>query len=81
MRLKFTDRFWRSYHQAPPEIQRAFDRRARVLETNIRHPSLRSKKYDQANDIWQARVNDDWRFYFHITGENYIMLDIMSHPK
>jgi plasmid maintenance system killer protein len=30
------------------------------------HPSLHAKKYDEENDVWQARVNKDWRFYFTI---------------
>jgi hypothetical protein len=34
-------------------------------------PSLRAKKYDEAQDYWQARVNRDWRFYF----------TIIPHPK
>ncbi len=81
MRLVFSVQFWQSYYQAPPEIQRAFDRRAVMLATNIRHPSLRAKKYDHANDIWQARVNSNWRFYFQIADDKYILHDIMAHPK
>ncbi len=81
MHLIFTERFWRSYHRAPPEVQRAFDRRAPMLAADLRHPSLHAKKYDQAQDIWQARVNKDWRFYFLIQEKAYILLDMMSHPK
>jgi hypothetical protein len=32
-------------------------------------------------DRWQARVNRDWRFYFTIEGDTYIILDIIPHPK
>ncbi len=32
-------------------------------------PGLHSKKYDEARDIWQARVTRDWRFYFTIEGD------------
>jgi hypothetical protein len=42
---------------------------------------LRAKKYDQANDRWQARVTLDWRFYFAIEGDTYVILDIIPHPK
>jgi len=48
---------------------------------NLQHPSLRAKKYDEANNIWQARVNKDWRFYFSIEGDKYWLHDIMAHPK
>lgn len=79
--LLYTDRFRRSYQEAPAEVQRAFDRRAGFLMQNLQHPSLRAKKYDEARDIWQARVNADWRFYFQIKADTYILLDIIPHPK
>jgi mRNA interferase RelE/StbE len=81
MRLHYTERFRRSYESAPPSVRRAFDRRATFLAHDLRHPSLRAKKYDEAHDIWQARVNDAWRFYFQIQGETYLLLDIIRHPK
>lgn len=81
MQLQYTDRFRRSYQSAPSEIRRTFDRRAVLLLTNLRHPSLRAKKYDQARNIWQARVNRDWRFYFIVVNDVYVLLDIMAHPK
>ena len=81
MRLHYTERFRRSYDSAPRNIQRAFDRRAALLVNTLRHPSLRAKKYDKANDIWQARVNGGWRFYFRIVDDLYYLIDIIPHPK
>jgi hypothetical protein len=81
MRLLYTDRFLRSYREAPPVVKRAFDRRAGFLLMSLNHPSLRAKKYDESRDIWQARVNGGWRFYFQIKGDTYTLLDIMPHPK
>jgi hypothetical protein len=52
-----------------------------LLVGNLRHPSLHTKKYDEANDIWQERVTRDWRFYFRIVGDVYDLIDIMPHPK
>jgi mRNA-degrading endonuclease RelE of RelBE toxin-antitoxin system len=79
MKVLFTDRFERSYNRAPAAIKRAFDKQLAFLLDNLQHPSLRAKKYD--NDRWQARVTRDWRFYFRIEGDTYILLDIMAHPK
>lgn len=53
----------------------------RLLLENFRHPSLRTKKYDEPRNIWQARVNRDWRFYFVITGDTYLILNVIPHPK
>ena len=66
---------------APPPVQRAFIKQVNFLVRNLGHPSLHAKKYDEAHDRWQARVNDDWRFYFTILGETYQILDIIPHPK
>jgi len=81
MRPHFSERFVRSYTSASPAIQQAFDRKLELLLHNLRHPSLRAKKYDEARDIWQARVNAAWRFYFRIEGDTYELIDITAHPK
>jgi mRNA interferase RelE/StbE len=51
------------------------------LVHNLHHLSLRAKKYDEAKDRWQACVNRNWRFYFIIEGDTYVILDIVPHPK
>lgn len=81
MTIDYAERFRKSYDDAPVYIQRAFDRKSELLVRSLRHPSLHAKKYDEANDVWQARVNDDWRFFFRIKGDIYYMIDIMLHPK
>ncbi len=81
MRVRFTSRSRRQYADAPPEIQRAFDHHLELLLQNLRHPSLRAKKYDEPNDIWQARVTKGWRFYFRIEGDTYLILSLIPHPK
>ena len=81
MRAVYTKRFLESYASAPPNVQRAVDRRVALLLENLRHPSLRAKKYDETRDIWQARVDSGWRFYFRIEGDTYILETIRPHPK
>ncbi len=62
-------------------MQKAFDKQVRLLAANLHHPSLHAKKYDQARDIWQARVNRRWRFYFTIAADTYRIEDVIAHPK
>jgi len=81
MRLRCTPRFARAYAKAPEEIQRAFDKPSLFLLQWLRHPSLRAKKYDEGTGQWQARATRDWRFYFLIRGDEYILQDIVPHPK
>jgi hypothetical protein len=81
VRARRTDRFDRDIADAPPIIQRAFQKQLALLLGNLRHPSLRAKKYDESRGIWQARITRDWRFYFMIEGDAYILLSLRSHPK
>jgi plasmid maintenance system killer protein len=51
------------------------------MAKNLNHPSLHAKKYDKATDLWQARVNRDWRFYFLIRDDTYLIVTITPHPN
>jgi len=64
MKPSYSRHFLRSYAAAPSQVQRAFDKQVLLLLQNLRHPSLRAKKYDEGQGIWQARVTKGWRFYF-----------------
>ena len=81
MRLLFTAHFERAYKKVPKQIQQAFDKQSLLLLQDMRHPSLRAKKYNEGEDKWQARVTGAWRFYFRIIGGDYIITDIIPHPK
>lgn len=67
--------------EAPQSVQKAFFKQVTLLADNLRHPSLRAKKYSEPEDKWQARINQSWRFYFKIVGDTYYIQDIMQHPK
>jgi hypothetical protein len=66
---------------APASVRKGFYKQVRLPAENLRHPSLHAKKYDEGLDLWQARVNRDWRFYFVISGDTCIVLDVIPHPK
>jgi mRNA-degrading endonuclease RelE of RelBE toxin-antitoxin system len=57
MFLFYTERFQRSYSDAPATVQRQCDKQLALLAQDLRHPSVRAKKYDEARGIWQGRVN------------------------
>jgi mRNA-degrading endonuclease RelE of RelBE toxin-antitoxin system len=81
MKLLFSPLFSRQYSSAPLQVQKAFDKQARFLLQNLRHPSLRAKRYDEARGIWQARVTRDWRFYFTIERDTYHLHTMIAHPR
>lgn len=81
MHLVFSKRFDRSLRQAPQAVQRAFWKQSELLLSDPRHPSLRAKKYEDVDNLWQARVTRDWRFYFTIDRDRFNLIDITAHPK
>lgn len=81
MRVVLSDRAIESLKDAPRNVQRAFDKQLRFLAGNLQHPSLHAKKYDEANDRWQARINKNWRFYFTIIDDIYRIEKVIPHPK
>ena len=81
MKLLYSPRFSKQYRDAPLSVKRAFDKQAKLLVHDLRHPSLHAKKYDEARDIWQARVTREWRFYFTIEGDTYHVHTIIPHPR
>ena len=64
-----------------PPIQKKFWKQLNFLLSDLRHPSLHAKKYDETLDIWQARVDKNIRFYFMIESDTYTLLEIKHHPK
>jgi len=81
MIVRLTERFLESYKDAPPAVQKAVTKQLRFLEANLKHPSLHAKKYDESQDLWQARITRDWRLYFFIDGDIYRIYDMEQHPK
>jgi hypothetical protein len=54
MTLAFSPHFSRSYRKAPIAVQQAFDKQSALLLEDLRHPSLRAKKYGASGDVWQG---------------------------
>ena len=81
MKWQHSNRSEADYNNVPLRIQKAFDKQVRLLAANLLHPFLRAKKFSESEDLWQARVNKDWRFYFKIESDTYIIVRIIPHPK
>lgn len=62
-------------------VREKFYKQIGYLLRDLRHPSLRAKKYDESRGIWQARIDKNVRLYFLIEGDQYILLEIREHPK
>ena len=81
MTVRYSQHFLRQCAAAPPQVRKAFDKQWELLLENPAYPSLRAKEYRGTLDLWQARVNRGWRFYFTIEGNEYHLHEIKRHPK
>ena len=81
MRIELTRRADKDYGNLPQRLRRQVDKQFDFLRENMRHPSLDAKKYGGTDDLWQGRVNRDYRFYFRIIDDAYRILMIIPHPK
>ena len=81
MIVVLSNRAANSIADAPWAIQKAFHKQLIFLAKSLNHPSLHAKKYDEAKNIWQGRVNRNWRFYFVIEDDTCFITDVVAHPK
>jgi hypothetical protein len=73
MKIAYTATALDAVQAAPSAVKKAFWKKMKLLEQNLLHPGLRAKKYSEAEDKWQGRVNRDWRFYFEIVGGTIVI--------
>lgn len=81
MKSDYSERARKSLQDLPSDVRRALFKQVKLLELNLRRPSLRAKKFDETQNLWQARVNRGWRFYFLIRNDTCYIVDIIPHPK
>ena len=81
MDVVFTRRARKDFAGLSPQLKAQMRKQLVILQSDLRHPSIDAKKYGGVDDIWQGRVNRDYRCYFHIIDDAYHILTIISHPK
>jgi len=81
MKIIFIARADKEFRALSKELQAVTKKQFSFLLANINHPSLRAKKYDEEDDVWQGRINRSYRFYFVIEGDTYFIVGITKHPK
>lgn len=81
MRVRLTDKALKEFSVLPVLVKKKARKQFGYLSEDLRHPSLQSKKYKGATDVWQGRIDKNWRFYFHIIEPHYIIISVISHPK
>ncbi len=69
MKVYTTRRFEKDYASLPPSVQNAVDKKLRIFIADRAHPSLRIKKMEGTQEIWEMRVSKNYRITFQFTDD------------
>ena len=81
IKIEIEKTFKKSYESLPKEIQNRFHHKLSLLMENFQHPSLRVKKIQGKEDIWEASISDNYRITFNIKGNTIVLRKIGTHDK
>jgi mRNA interferase RelE/StbE len=81
-----TEPFKRDFQRLPEAIKRRAEAALRQLVSNPHHPSLRVKKVrgdiiKRYDNIFEGRITRDYRFFFLIETDAYILLRCGRHEE
>jgi len=79
LHILWTPLFRRDFQDLPPDVQVRAERAIRLLAGNPRHPSLRSKKMQGVESIWEASVTLAYRITYEVSGETLVLRRIGTH--
>jgi mRNA-degrading endonuclease RelE of RelBE toxin-antitoxin system len=79
MRLLYTDRFRRAYVGLADREAELVAKALRLLAEDLRHPSLRVKKMQGTDRIWEARASRSLRVTFEIQEDRVLLRNVGAH--
>ncbi len=74
-----TRRFYKDLLNLPPDIQERAWKSIDLLIKDPHHPSLRVKKMQGMEQIWEGRISKGYRFTFEIKGDTYVLRRVGTH--
>jgi mRNA interferase RelE/StbE len=81
MRLEDTDRFQQAYNDLTDQDAERVKKALRWLVENPRHPSLRVKRVQGTDRIWEARASLSIRLTFEMHGELIVLRNVGVHDE
>ena len=81
MPIQLTERFVKQYQRLPKTIQRKVDKALHLLDTDFRHPGLRSHPVKGVERIFEAYVDDKYRLTFERRGDVFVMRNVDNHDE
>jgi mRNA interferase RelE/StbE len=79
--ILFTEQFEQAYEKLTKAEKRSVRKALTLLGDNPKYPSLRVKKMEGKQNIWEARPSKRLRMTFEIVGETIFMRNVGEHDK
>lgn len=80
MKIRLAREAVKQYSKLPKQIQKKVDKQFDYLIKDFRHPSLNVKLYSGTENLWQARIDKSYRFYFYVIEPHYVVVSLINHP-
>jgi addiction module RelE/StbE family toxin len=77
--LVFTRQFDRLFRRLPKRIRLETYEKLELLLTDPAHPSLRVKRIQSTQDLWEMSVTMNYRITFQVEGETIVLRRIGTH--
>ena len=79
LKITYTDRFKKHYTRLTPVEKKQFKTKLSVFADNPLHPSLRTKRIQGTEDLFEFSVNMDIRVIWFYEGEALVALVDIGH--
>lgn len=81
MPIRHTERFDTQYERLPLVIQRNVHKALRLLDTDFRHPGLRSHPVEGAPGVYEAYVDIQYRLTYERRGDVLVLRNVDNHDE
>lgn len=81
MKVSRTKTFDKAFLKLPEHLQAKAEKAVRLLLNDFFHPSLHTKKMSGQKDIWEARVDYQYRFTFTLDNDTIVLRVIGNHDE
>ncbi len=81
MIIKLQRKAEKAYLKLSPEIREKANMKFLLLDNNIHHPQLFTKKMQGFAERWEARIDYHYRFTFIVAEDTILILSIGMHDE
>ena len=79
LQITYTDRFLKHFHELTDTEKKQFRNKLSLFSQNPLHPSLRVKRIQGTNDLFEFSVNMDIRVIWFYEGDTLVALVDIGH--